>query len=347
MSSHWARLGMQPTADLAEIKRAYASLLKQHRPDEDPQGFAALHTAYKRALAEARAMAGESMGSLPAVAASEESLVESPQHDHTAAQDASSVSDDEDRRARQWHALEQGVKVAFAHPQGAASVDAWRFLEDAEDLDDLVIRLSFSDYLFECWLDFLYESEGEVETYRAALEYIQSLLHWQELRSHFEDAFGYPSAELLLGPERGLDPAKLRWILSDRHVGPLEQANYFARMVAALLDIVVVSVVFIVLAKTVDGDAPRDTLLIAYAVFLLVFFAVTEASPLQGTPGKVLFSMKVVTRDGRRIGILRALVRSTVFALSLLGFKIVVWINAFLGTRPLHDRASGSIVVKR
>lgn len=42
---------MQPSADSAEVKRAYAKLLKVHRPDRDPLGFQALHEAYGQALA--------------------------------------------------------------------------------------------------------------------------------------------------------------------------------------------------------------------------------------------------------------------------------------------------------
>ena len=48
--SCWDALCIEPTPDKLIIKKAYASLLKQHRPDEDPEGFAKLHAHYKRAL---------------------------------------------------------------------------------------------------------------------------------------------------------------------------------------------------------------------------------------------------------------------------------------------------------
>jgi len=47
----WTLLQIDPTDDSRAIKRAYAKLLKQHRPDEDPDGFQRLHQAYKQALA--------------------------------------------------------------------------------------------------------------------------------------------------------------------------------------------------------------------------------------------------------------------------------------------------------
>src|SRR5690606_23650077 len=47
----WSELGIEPTDDTRTIKKAYAKLLKQTRPDENPEAFQRLHQAYKDALA--------------------------------------------------------------------------------------------------------------------------------------------------------------------------------------------------------------------------------------------------------------------------------------------------------
>ena len=47
-------LGLDDEADLAVIKRAYARLLRTHRPDEDPHAFQRLHEAYASCLEHAR-----------------------------------------------------------------------------------------------------------------------------------------------------------------------------------------------------------------------------------------------------------------------------------------------------
>lgn len=54
---NWALRWLQlpPDADATAIKRSYAKLLRQHRPDTDPDGFQQLHAAYQAALAWARA----------------------------------------------------------------------------------------------------------------------------------------------------------------------------------------------------------------------------------------------------------------------------------------------------
>lgn len=48
--SCWAILGLEADADLRSIKRQYATLLKVHRPDEDPSGFQRLREAYEQAM---------------------------------------------------------------------------------------------------------------------------------------------------------------------------------------------------------------------------------------------------------------------------------------------------------
>ena len=52
--SHWQMLGLAPDADERSIKRAYARLLKVHRPDENPDEFQRLRQAYEATLAEAQ-----------------------------------------------------------------------------------------------------------------------------------------------------------------------------------------------------------------------------------------------------------------------------------------------------
>lgn len=51
-NSPWQILGLdETTASEQEIKRAYAKLLRLHRPDVDPQGFQRIQAAYKSAMA--------------------------------------------------------------------------------------------------------------------------------------------------------------------------------------------------------------------------------------------------------------------------------------------------------
>lgn len=50
----WEILGIEPTTDIREIKRAYARLAKQYNPEEHPEEFKRIFDAYKCASAMAR-----------------------------------------------------------------------------------------------------------------------------------------------------------------------------------------------------------------------------------------------------------------------------------------------------
>src|SRR6186997_2729397 len=51
--SPWSVLGLDSgTATVRDVKRAYAKLLKQNRPDTNPEGFRRVHEAYTVVLRE-------------------------------------------------------------------------------------------------------------------------------------------------------------------------------------------------------------------------------------------------------------------------------------------------------
>jgi hypothetical protein len=54
MVSPWETLGIGPTSDSAEIRKAYAARIRVWRPDTDPENFARLREAYEIAQRLAR-----------------------------------------------------------------------------------------------------------------------------------------------------------------------------------------------------------------------------------------------------------------------------------------------------
>lgn len=46
----WEILGIEPTKDKKEIKKAYARLLKQYHPEENPEEFKQIQAAYQQCL---------------------------------------------------------------------------------------------------------------------------------------------------------------------------------------------------------------------------------------------------------------------------------------------------------
>ncbi|QXI31019.1 J domain-containing protein [Pseudomonas vanderleydeniana] len=65
--SCWEILGLPSDADTRRIKRQYATLLKQTRPDDDPEGFQRLREAYEQALDWSSPMAELEFSAAPTV----------------------------------------------------------------------------------------------------------------------------------------------------------------------------------------------------------------------------------------------------------------------------------------
>lgn len=57
----WKLLGLEPTRDEREIKRAYTRLLRKFPPESDPDGFKALRTSYESALFLSKIPVGTSL----------------------------------------------------------------------------------------------------------------------------------------------------------------------------------------------------------------------------------------------------------------------------------------------
>lgn len=50
----WEILGIEPTSDKKEIKRAYAKILKQYHPEENPEEFKQIQLLIKSAYIQSK-----------------------------------------------------------------------------------------------------------------------------------------------------------------------------------------------------------------------------------------------------------------------------------------------------
>jgi hypothetical protein len=58
----WRVLGIEPDASVAVVRRSYAVLIKQYRPDSHPEEFSRIREAYERVLAAARRLEAQGAG---------------------------------------------------------------------------------------------------------------------------------------------------------------------------------------------------------------------------------------------------------------------------------------------
>lgn len=83
-------------------------------------------------------------------------------------------------------------------------------------------------------------------------------------------------------------------------------------------------------------------------VVALLYKPVFESSPLQGTPGKALMGLMVLSENGGRLNFKQALIRYAVSIISGLILLVGYLMNLFTAKRQtLHDMVAGTIVVKQ
>lgn len=122
--SPWSVLGVRPDAAEADVRRAYAALLKQTNPEDDPEGFKRLRAAYEHATHIIR---WRDRAAAPPEGA--------PTHD-TPADETSTLASSEAAGERRREA--PGVEHApqAVDPEIAAHIDARARLEAAVEKDD-------------------------------------------------------------------------------------------------------------------------------------------------------------------------------------------------------------------
>ena len=132
-------------------------------------------------------------------------------------------------------------------------------------------------------------------------------------------------------------------------------AGFWIRVVASIIDAIILFVVFAVLWSIVSGQSPSDYWessetgagdFFSLALYLL-YYTVAIAT-WSTTIGKRLFRLYVVRVDGSKVGAGRALARYFAYFLSIITFGIGFLVVALRqDKRGLHDLVCDTVVIKR
>jgi uncharacterized RDD family membrane protein YckC len=253
---------------------------------------------------------------------------------------------------QQWDELSERVVEVTTDQKTINDLALWSFLDGRDALLDLQFKSEFSNFVFDHVANRLNESKSPRINYEVFI-YLDRLFLWSIRRDLLEDEFGHELVDVVMQAVLEAEQPGLQWVSPRIHQGEIIPAGYFARLIATLLDWIVLGFIAVLFGKMglqlISTDTANPTFDFMVGILLYAVVApIMEATPVQGTPGKVLFGMKVTGKKGRRLNILHALWRSLMFTLVAAGFKVTVWLHLLLRDhRLIHDRLSGSIVIKR
>lgn len=152
-------------------------------------------------------------------------------------------------------------------------------------------------------------------------------------------------------------------------VQTLRYAGFWRRVIAALIDVVLVGLLWFVISGLYDFATSRilentaftpDGVALGRALWLisggrwlvavlvaLLYFALPEATRRGASPGKLVMRLRVARADGETTGIGRSVLRTALKPLSaaplMLGFLIAAWNRR---KQALHDLLSGTVVLR-
>ena len=136
----------------------------------------------------------------------------------------------------------------------------------------------------------------------------------------------------------------------------MEYAGFWMRVIAYVIDWVLVEAVMVVVAILVgmglEGGTMEaltgNTLGLVGLLVGLGYWAVLESSSRQATVGKMVVGLKVTDLQGNRISFARALGRTLAKLLSGLLLLIGYFMVAFTARKQgLHDKLAGTLVVHK
>ena len=365
----WAILRLDPTTDTRAIKKAYAVLLKQNRPDENPSGFQTLHDAYQQALDWARHQAEDVVEPPPPARAR---LQQQPKPVGTTDTDLSAPeyilpeqtttepeppSEEElweNFLAEQWDILVDRIEQLLQQPSLRNRPQAWDFFSENEALLDIEFKSAFALRFLQRLLEIFKQQQGNGELILMPdiVRHLNGIFWWSERRHHYDAYFNPEELDDFFQwwqPRPAPTPQKRPNPVSKPAPERVSYGGYYVRWLALIVDVLPL----ILLAYGLNELGHWDTqgirfAMIAGSIGYLLMSTLFEASRLQATPGKWLCRLTVCDPDGGPITFWRSLIRSLLFAICMRLLPITLIVNMLIWDgRLLHDRLSRSIVLKR
>ncbi|WP_286828097.1 MULTISPECIES: RDD family protein [Kordiimonas] len=378
MTFPWSNLGIEPTENTRDIKKAYAQRLKSTRPDEHPEAFKTLHDAYKRALQLAELGdapeddwdwdtldGGDEVPQL-GQEADRQTLeldtegAEGPvrtvdAHDSGNGQPAAVTAQKEKPAIDEAAAtkLMEETKALLSTNPDLHQLAKWRFIEEEPQMLDESFRAEVGDRLLAHIIKHqaaqmkLRGDQWHLKVGEPILAYLNRQFGWSYRYYDLLNKFDYDEIDFLrdlpaappqpkteaFGIKGGnkLHKRKPR----DPHRPQSGPTYPFMRLAAMAIDLAIIAVPMIVIAKLSGLKTEAEHTEVAFIVYLALAPAF-EASRWRATIGKRIMGLQTLTSKLMQMSFFDACWRSLVLAGCIWGLQ---WLNDQWGN-PVSDFAA-------
>lgn len=305
----WEILGIKPTNDIKLIKQAYAVLLKKYRPEEFPEEFKQIHTAYKNAISEV--IKGENQESK----ISKYKSTEKPEGD--IAHDVINTESDTDLESLIVNKTKSLLSKGF---YARYQVEQWQFAEKFNEKIELDIRERLARTVLDLFVVYEANREGYQNVERLTdevLVYLDNIFHWTSNWQSYvfsSDVCGYKN---ILSRIESYFEFKLA----------VYRPSYILRLGATLTDLLFATVLYILAFDSHN----MGSFILFYMGYRLIF----ELSWIRNTPGSAILGYGFVDEKFEKPSHYTMLKRNLWFHKDLIAFYAIslldFWFYLFLG----------------
>lgn len=250
------------------------------------------------------------------------------------------------------------ARTLFSTPNLQVDERKWGELIDSPIMIDLYYKPLFTTEVFILLIKAIRKERLKkkpcVEPLLEIMWHLEESFNWRLQQELLEQRVDYSDINLFLEYAEPDDQSfSAKYFNSKQHQGPIEETGGDKRFVVFFIDVCIFAGTVIVWNMFTSSQLNEKSWPVQNAALLsclayFLYFTIMEASPFQGTVGRVIMGQKVVSTKGKRLNIFHSLYRSLWFLLYCVTFKFSVWINFFLkGHQNLYDRLSRSMVINK
>lgn len=322
----WQTLNIQPTDDKKIIKKAYAILIKQYKPDENPEKFKQIQLAYKSALTLLKIQKNET-SYLTDVNVNNRDREDNTSHKNPdfAIGDAPQIDKnfiaEQDKQEQLIENIYQQLhKMAFTPLVEKAKLKNWEFIEDYFKINDLTIKTSVARTVFKKVAEYnIFQAKQNKTLLISAriLNYFNQIFDWRSQGLEYQEIF--PDHYFRVTFDLFDNDTQFKGLLESR-------TGIFRRLWAFCIDYLVISVVTLIIIQVPLTDLTKSIVIALLFIFIRLSFELF--SQTKSSLGKRYNSMIILDEYGNNCSQKLVLLRHLYASLSLVPLVYIVSIEA-------------------